>query len=174
MRNTLKLVDIKVFFLRGRKGLVPGTHRCFCNPDHLSTKLPCEKKHIALKWKPTVSRDVFETDEALMVLRVLERGCHQSGTQIDALPIYQGFGTRILAIPDPEDSTIVRYSFANIVNFDLSLDYLFPSTLSESLTSGRLSMFVGHMSKLERLSCSAYRLPRNWTPQSSATIPGPI
>ena len=51
------------------KVLVPGTHRRFYNPDQLSTKLPCEKKYIALKWKFTASRDVFETDEAWMVLR---------------------------------------------------------------------------------------------------------
>ena len=31
------------------KRLVPGTHRHFCNPDQLSTKLPCENKHITLK-----------------------------------------------------------------------------------------------------------------------------
>ena len=153
------------------EGLVSGTHRRFFNQNHLVTTLPCDKKHVALKWKATISRNVLELDQMSMVLRALERGCPKSGAQIDASPILQGFGTWTAALlRGPEHSAIVRNSLVNMVKFDLAFDTNHPGVVLTALARSRLSLITGWMSKLEQLSYTAYGIPQNWNPAISDYI----
>jgi hypothetical protein len=153
------------------EGLVSGTHRRFFNQNHLVTTLPCHKKHVALRWKATISRNVLELDQMSMVLRALESCCPKSGALIDASPILQGFGTWTVALlRGPEHSAIVRNSLANIVKFDLPFDTNHPGVVLTGPARTRLSLITRWMSRLEQISYTAYGIPRDWIPAISDYI----
>lgn len=145
------LLQAAVGCLPNLKYIVSGMHWPLQRPKEPQS----EEDLICREWKRYGQLEVFEMDQTMMILRIIDQIRSHAGATIDFLRMLLDFDTLIIDLPQPNDNILVTQLVAEAKKFTFFFNTRDGARLGELVHSGKYTDFLAAMPKLEVLDCTS-------------------